>query len=133
VLFALSEDLRKAIVEAEKRAGMVMAITDGEAVDLIERIPGALGTTTLGHIMTQRRAIRPLPLDGVEPTAENAMLGKYPLHKRFYVIVRQPPSAAAQSFVRFLQSPAAQDILQKNGHWIPQRDPKDASRAAPRE
>jgi ABC-type phosphate transport system substrate-binding protein len=73
-----------------------------------------------------------LALDGVEPSVENAMAGRYPLHKRFYAIVRQPPSNAAQNFIRFLQSPPAHEILRKNGHWIPQRDPKDASRATPK-
>jgi phosphate transport system substrate-binding protein len=131
VLRALSEDLRKASIEAERREGMVVAITDLENADRIEEIPGALGTTTLGLIMTQKRAFRPLALDGIEPSVENAMAGRYPLHKRFYAIVRQPPSNAAQSFIRFLQSPPAHEILRKNGHWIPQRDPKDASRATP--
>ncbi len=46
------------------------------------------------------------------------MAGRYPLHKRFYLVVREPPSAAAREFVDFVRSPAGQALLSQTGHWV---------------
>lgn len=119
LLRSISEELRRASIAASKRPGMVMAITDGDAAESLEKIPGAFGTITLSQILGERRAIRPLVLDGVEPSVKNAMAGRYRLHKRFHLVVREPPGAAARAFVDFVRSPAAQALLSRTGHWAP--------------
>lgn len=117
VLRSISEELRRASTAAAKRPGMPVAITDADSSESLESIPGAFGTMTLSQILVEKRAIRALVLDGVEPSVKNAMAGRYPLHKRFYLVVREPPSAAARAFVDFVRSPAAQALLSRTGHW----------------
>ena len=60
-----------------------------------------------------------LALDGVEPTPANGAAGSYPLAKHFYALTKAEPAAAVRDFLVFLRSPAAGDILARNGHWLP--------------
>lgn len=117
VLRGISDELRQASIAAAKRPGMIVAISDVDASENLEKIPGAFGTTTLSQILTEKRAIRALALDGVEPTVANAAAGRYRVHKRFYLVVRDPPSAPARAFVDFVRSAEAQAILSQTGHW----------------
>lgn len=119
VLRAHSDELRKASIAAESRPGMVVAITDLDSVEQIEKIPGAFGTTTLGQMLSEQRSLRPLSLDGVTPSVANAMNGTYRMHKRLFMVIRPDAGPAVRKFVTFVQSPPAQEILKRNGHWIP--------------
>ena len=115
----MSPALDQALTVAEQRPGMPFATTDQEAADKTESIPGALGVTTLSLIASEKRALRALAVDGVEPTAANGAAGKYPYTKRFFFVTRIAPSAAVQRFIGFTQSPAGREILVAAGHWIP--------------
>ena len=94
-------------------------------VQLVERLirmestPGALGVTTLALINSEGRQLRPLALDGVEPSVKNASSGKYPLAKKFFFITKPTPSAAAQQFMSFVGTPAGREVLTQAGHWVP--------------
>lgn len=118
LLRSLSDDLRRALIDAERRPGMVMAVSDDDSADSIEQIPGAIGTLTLAQILAEKRPLRPLVLDGVEPSVENAAAGRYPLQKRFYLIVRKAPTATVQQFIAFATSAQAHAILKQYGQWI---------------
>lgn len=115
----LSPELEKALVAAEQRQGLAFATTDQEAADKMESTPGAVGVTTLALINSEGRQLRPLTLDGVEPSVNNASSGKYPLVKKFFFISTPIPSAAAQQFMSFVGMPAGREILTQTGHWIP--------------
>ena len=118
-LKSLSPAIDKALTAAEKRPGLAFAVTDQEAADKIEAIPGALGTSTLALIASEARSLRALTLDGVEPTVANGASGAYPIVKRFYFITRPTPSAPAQQFIAFVGSPDGQKILAQTGNWRP--------------
>ncbi|MBK9956710.1 MAG: substrate-binding domain-containing protein [Rhodocyclaceae bacterium] len=116
---SLGPALDKALTAAEQRPGLPFAVIDQEAADKIESIPGAVGVITLALILSEGRSLRALALDGVEPTPANAASGAYPLTKRFYALTKPEPSPAVRSFLAFLRSPAARDILARTGHWLP--------------
>ena len=115
----LSPEIDKALVAAEKRPGLAFAVTDQEAADKIETIPGAIGTSTLALISSEGRPLRALTLDGVEPTVINGASGAYPIVKHFYFITRPTPSAPVQQFIAFVGSADGQKILAQTGHWRP--------------
>lgn len=115
----MSAALDKALSVAEQRPGMPFATTDQEAADKLESIPGALGVTTLCLIKSEGRTLRPLTLDGVEPTPANGASGKYPHVKRLFVITKTEPPAEVKRFLAFITSPAGRDVLTRNGHWTP--------------
>jgi phosphate transport system substrate-binding protein len=115
----ISAKLELALAVAEKRPGMPFATSDQETADRLEQIPGALGVTTLCLIRSEARALRPLALEGVEPTTANGATGRYPHAKRLYLVTQTESSADVKRFVAFVNSPAGRDILTRNGHWIP--------------
>jgi phosphate transport system substrate-binding protein len=115
----LSGSMQAALWAAHKRPGVTVSITDQDAADDLEKIPGAVGTSSLAVILSEGRALRALMLDGVEPTVRNLSMGLYPHYKRLYFVTRARPSIAAQRFIAFAQSDAGRRILARTGHWVP--------------
>jgi phosphate transport system substrate-binding protein len=115
----ISPALDKALSAAEQRPGMPFATTDQEAADKTENVPGALCATTLSQINSERRSLRALTLNGVEPTVSNAASGKYPHVKRLFLITQSDQSAAVKRFIAFMQSPAGHEILIRSGNCVP--------------
>jgi phosphate transport system substrate-binding protein len=80
---------------------------------MAEQIPGSLVGSTLAQIVTERRNLRPVALDGVEPTFANFEAGSYRYRKTLYFVVRTSPGPAVERFMRFMQSPEGQTILRR--------------------
>lgn len=116
---AMSPAVKQALTEAEKRPGLAFALSDQDAVDDLEKTPGALGPTTLAVIVAEKRPLKALKLDGVEPTPKNAAAGSYRYHKRLFLVTGGKPPPAAQHFIAFVQSGAGHKILADSGHWVP--------------
>ena len=108
-----------ALEVADKREGLARAVTDQDAADKMESIPGAIGVSTLALIESEGRALKALALDGVEPTLPNSASGAYPLVKRFCFITTPTRSPAVQKFIDFVAAPEGRDILAQTGHWAP--------------
>ena len=115
---AMSPAMRDAKNAAEQRKGMVFTVTDQETASAVEKISGALGPSTLALLLSEKRALKALALDGVVPSAQSIANGSYPLHKQLLLVTgpKSPPEALA--FVGFVRSPAGRDILQQTGHWV---------------
>lgn len=115
----MAPGVAKAMLFAEKLPGIPYGATDQEVAEKIERIPGALGVTTLSLILSENRGLRALTLNGIEPSTRNGASGKYPYAIYFHLVVKAGPSEAINRFVAFVQSPAGRDILVRSGHWVP--------------
>ena len=115
----LSPEIEKSLAIAEQRQGMAFAVTDQEAADKIESIQGGIGVTTVALILSEKRNLRALAIDNVEPTPQNAVSKRYPILKRFYMILPKDVPPSTQDFVAFVKSPAGKKILEQNGHAIP--------------
>jgi phosphate transport system substrate-binding protein len=118
-LKSLSAAIEKALSVAEQRPGLAFAVTDQEAADKIESIPGAIGVTTLALIKSEGRSLRPLKLDAAEATEKDAAAGSYPIIKDFFFITQPAPSAAVRQFIAFVKSADGREILYQNGQWVP--------------
>ncbi len=114
---ALGADVSDAMTTAQNRPGMIVAATDKDAADAIERTSGALGLTTLGQVLTEQRKIKGLKLNGVEPTPANAENGTYPIVKTLYVSYKEPLAPHVKGFVEFLSSAAARTLLVPYGFY----------------
>jgi phosphate transport system substrate-binding protein len=117
IVRSLSEEVSAAMTAAQNRPGMIIAATDKDAADAIERTPGAIGLTSLGQVLTEQRKIKVLKLNGVEATPANAINGSYPLVKTLYVSHKDSPEPHVKAFVVFLSSPAARTILAQYGYY----------------
>jgi phosphate transport system substrate-binding protein len=115
----MSVEIRRGVLIAAARPGTRIAVTDQEAADDLERLPGAIGPTTLAQILSERRALRALKIDGREPTPKNAAAGVYPYYKRLFMVTGAKRTAAAERFIAFVQSPAGLQIIARNGQWTP--------------
>lgn len=82
--------------------------------------PGGIGYASV-FFRTQRTRILPISHQGqnVEPTADNASAGRYPLARFLYVCVNRKPGVAlppaALQFLQFLLSSDGQDAVARQG------------------
>jgi phosphate transport system substrate-binding protein len=114
----MSPAMREALGEAERRKGTAFAVTDQDAADSLEKIQGALGPTTLAQILTEGRALKPLSLDGIEPSVDTLAGGRYPYHKRLFLVTTAKSPPMAHEFVAFVKSANGRKILARTGHWV---------------
>jgi phosphate transport system substrate-binding protein len=113
---SLSPAMKQAVTAALARPGMVIESTARANAHGLETIPGALGTSSLAQIISEKRALRPLALDGVVPSLKTMDDGSYRYFKTFRLVSTAKASPLAQQFMAFVQSPAGKQILEKNGH-----------------
>ncbi len=108
-----------AAFEAAKRLPAVPIVySDQEAADAIERIPGALGATSLNLILAERRPFHVLRLNGVLATSQNIRDGTYPMTKVYYFVTRKGPDRSVSEFLEFVRSEKGRAILHRSGHIV---------------
>lgn len=115
---SMSPAMREAKTAAEQRKGMAFTVTDQEAASAIEKVPGALGPSTLALLLSEKRALKALALDGVAPSAQTIANGSYPLHRQLLIVTGPKTPPEAQAFVAFVRSAAGRELLQQTGHWV---------------
>jgi phosphate transport system substrate-binding protein len=115
---SMSSAMRDAKSAAEQRKGMVFTVTDQETAAGIEKIPGALGPSTLALLLSEKRPLKTLALNGVVPSAQTLADGSYPLYKDLLIVTGPHTPPAAQAFVAFVRSEAGREILRQTGHWV---------------
>jgi phosphate transport system substrate-binding protein len=116
LLASFSPAVKAGLEHAMAQEGMVVGKTDQEAVDSVERLSGALGTTTLALLLSEKRRALPLAIDGVAPTVANLANGSYPFGKTMYLVVRADANPSVLKFVEFAGSPAGRRLLAETGH-----------------
>ena len=112
----MSPGMAHALEQAQKREGMIVATTDQDSADMIERTSGSFGTTTLALAVSENRRFRVLSLAGVKPAEKSVRDGTYPFTKTFFMVTRRTPSPTAERFIRFVRSPEGKAILSRVGH-----------------
>lgn len=110
--------IEAAMARAYQRRGPPISSTDQEAADQIEKIPGAVGPSSLALILGEGRPLKALSLNGVAPTVENIGNGSYPMTKTLYLITGPQVADDALRFVEFLRSKAGVAILKRTGHLV---------------
>lgn len=111
----LAPEMGSALDSAFQRPGMRRAATDRDMADSLERTPGALGASTLALLMSEKRNVKILAVDGVRPSLAALQDGSYSLAKQFYLLLPATASPTLQAFVDYIFSPRGQAILVANG------------------
>lgn len=114
----LSPELKSAMEKIDQHSKFLFASTDQQAVDLIEKAQGSFGVTSLALILSEKRPIHALKLNGIAPTPEACISGEYPMIKHFYFILpKQQLPSHVKAFLDFVESEHGQDILIDNGSY----------------
>lgn len=112
----MSPEMDKAIEKALSQEGMLTAVTDQESADAIEKIRGAFGTSTLAQIISEKRSLFPLALNGVMPNMKTLAAGAYPYYKTLYIVTGPKSSPVTKQFVEFITSETGKEVLARTGH-----------------
>jgi phosphate transport system substrate-binding protein len=105
--------LAAAIDKARKRPDVPVAATDQDNATMAEQTPGSLIGSTLTQLANERRNLRLVAIDGVEPTLENFERGLYRHGKTLYFIAPTRLSPAAERFIAYLRSSEGQTLLRQ--------------------
>ncbi|MGZ8463071.1 MAG: PstS family phosphate ABC transporter substrate-binding protein [Candidatus Deferrimicrobiaceae bacterium] len=112
----LSPEMKDAVASSKKRPGMFIGITDQEAADQIERIPGSFGMTSYSLVASEKRNIKPLAVDGIPPVGKDGINEKYPYFMTLSLVyVKDRTAAAIGNFIHFIASKEGETILRMNG------------------
>lgn len=97
------------------REGILVAVTDTDSADALERLPGAFGTASLSTLISEKRALKAVAISGKEPSVKALAENRYPWHKTFYLVTREPVSPETAGFLKFTRTPAAHALLRAAG------------------
>ena len=116
-LVKLSPGMKDAVRLAEKRPGLFTGITDQDAADQIERIPGSFGVTSYTLVASEKRKIKALAVDGIFPVGKNGVNDKYPYFMTLYLVhMKDRNTGAVRNFIDYIHSKEGEKILRMNGH-----------------
>ncbi len=101
ILESMSEDMNRAVQNSFKRSGLNIAVTDQENADLIERLPGSFGASTLCQLISEKRNLNILSLNGVKPSVRTLADGAYPYFKESLYNYRSQVFTPGQAVYRF--------------------------------
>ncbi|MBI5664419.1 MAG: substrate-binding domain-containing protein [Nitrospirae bacterium] len=112
----MSPEMDKAVKKALSREGMMVAATDQESADTMEKVRGAIGTSTLAQIISEKRNLNSIVLNGVMPDMKSLADGSYKYYKTLFIITGPKSVAVTNSFIEFIKSKEGRAILTKSGH-----------------
>jgi phosphate transport system substrate-binding protein len=107
--------LAEALEVARQRPEIPVTATDQDNATAAEELPGSFVQSGLSQMVTEKRNLRMVTLDGVEPTPENLESGAYPYEKPFYLVYAAKTAEAAEGLLHFLRSEQGRAILRDSG------------------
>lgn len=112
----------ESLVMGDRRTTRMAQVAPSSAAVMtaVAREPGAIGYVSMSYLDER---VRPLPVDGVLPTAQNVVNNTYPLRTFLYVAgLREPDGSQPddihyRAFIGWVQSAAGQAIVAR--HYAP--------------
>lgn len=115
-LAGINSGLKSASEKAHAIPGVFVGITDQDAAAQIEKTPGSFGTTSLSLIISEKRRIKALPINGISPTLANISTGQYPYSMMLFLVYKKEKYRdSTKAFIEFVFSMEGQRILAENG------------------
>ena len=121
-LASINPGLKSASEKSHSIPGVFVGNTDQEAAEQIEKTPGSLGTTSISLVVSEKRKIKALSVDGAAPTLSNVAAGKYPYTMTLSLVYKRDKyRGLIKDFIEFVFSRDGQKLLSDNGHVTSQR------------
>lgn len=108
--------MHAAIEAARLRPEIPVAATDQDSATLAEQLGGSFVQAGYSQIVTEKRHLRFIAIDGVKPTPENFETGKYPYAKVFYLVFATRNEAVVRPLLDFLRSAKGIETLRATGN-----------------
>ncbi|OPX84116.1 MAG: Phosphate-binding protein PstS 1 precursor [Pelotomaculum sp. PtaB.Bin104] len=105
---------------AEEAAG-IEEDSSGTVRKIVKETPGAIGYLALAYL---DGSIKEISLDGVAPTKENIIEGKYPLWAYMHSYTKGTPSGATEAFLQYMLSDNVQKNIIPELGYIPETEMK---------
>ena len=88
--------------------------SNGQARQRVKDTPGAVGYVGLGFV----KGVKPLRVDGIEPTKENVSSGRYPIARPLFMFTNGYPKLGSHlhAFVTLYLTPAGQEMIERKGY-----------------
>jgi phosphate transport system substrate-binding protein len=118
ILRGLSHGMNDALNKSRTMEGVMFAATDPESDETVSRTPGAIGTAALVSVISGKRTLNILSLNGVKGSLQTLSHGNYPLTKYLNFVTTSHPSPAVSKFLAFVFSPQGRAIAEKTGVMI---------------
>jgi phosphate transport system substrate-binding protein len=106
--------MQEAIEQARKRPDVPVAATDQDSARLAKKLTGSFVAAGLSQIVTEKRNLRLVPIDGVEPSLANLANGTYRFAKPFYLAFKLG-NLEGDALLKFLRSPKGSEVLREAG------------------
>jgi len=90
----------------------VMVASNNAAVTSVKDTPGAISYAGLGYLSS---SVKPVQVNGVDPTMTNVLSGKYPVARKLNMYTNGSPKGITKAFMDFVLSAEGQRIVEKQG------------------
>jgi phosphate transport system substrate-binding protein len=118
IISRFSAEVAASWLAAHDRDGAFISATDEDTIAAIQRLPGALGFTTLGQILADKRPLKALSLQGKTPSVHSIKDGSYPYYKRHFLVTDSQSTPIIERFLAFAATVEAQTLLAAHGCWV---------------
>jgi phosphate transport system substrate-binding protein len=115
----ISPEMSEAMDIAMSRPWKVIALTDQETTSLVEKTPGAFSFCSLAQLVFEKRKIRALAYNGINPISKNSANDLYPIVKTHAMLIKPNPSPKIKQFINFVKSSEGKKILEESGNSVP--------------
>lgn len=95
----------------------ILQPSNGAVRTTVASTPDAIGYISFGYLDD---SVKALAVNGVAPTAENALNGTYPVVRPFNMITKGEPTGLAKAWLDWILSDAGQQIVAEE-HYLPVR------------
>lgn len=112
-------NMAAAIEQLRGHTEIPVVATDQDNVLLAEKMAGSLTGVTLTQVVTEKRRLHFVAIDGVDPTLENLERGTYPYRKDFSFVFAHSKKPAVDRFIAFLRSAEGEKLLRETGNLAP--------------
>ncbi len=114
IISTIFPGMRDALKQAQARPDVPVASTDQDNAELAQSLSGSFVQAGLSQIVTEKRKLHLVPINGIEPSIANFENGTYPYEKPFYMAFK-PGNRNAEALAKFLHSKAGLDALRGTG------------------
>lgn len=97
---------------AKVRPDALMQASNQAIASIIAKTPGAIGYVGLGYLTD---SVKPLEIDGITPSKDTVLSGKYPVSRPLFMYTNGSPKGAVKEYIDFVMGPEGQKIVDEEG------------------